>query len=75
MRFSIRAPLCALLPLSLSLTACRNADKDDAGEIGYDPNAPVDADGDGYLSDEDCDDDDPLINLSLIHISEPTRPY
>ena len=60
MRSSIHATLCALL--SLSLTACRNADKGDAGEIGYDPNAPVDADDDGYMSDEDCDDDDPLIN-------------
>jgi len=41
---------------------CRGTDKSDAGEIGYDPNAAVDADGDGHLSDTDCDDDDPAVH-------------
>ena len=51
----------ALPALLLSLGACRNADKGDDGEIGYDPDAPVDADGDGYTDDEDCDDSDSAV--------------
>jgi hypothetical protein len=45
-----RLPLL-LLPL---LAACDRTDKSD------DP--PVDADGDGFFSDEDCDDADPAVN-------------
>jgi hypothetical protein len=40
--------------LALSLTAC-DPIKDETG-------GPVDADGDGYGTDEDCDDDDPAVN-------------
>ena len=37
------------------LSACGKSSDDDT---------PVDADGDGYLSDSDCDDSDPAINPS-----------
>ncbi len=37
-----------------------NGDDDDTGD---DDTAPVDEDGDGYTSDEDCDDTDPALNL------------
>ena len=44
--------------LTLSLCACDiNKKTDDTG-----PAEPVDADGDGYSADEDCDDDDASVN-------------
>ena len=43
-----------LLVPAVVLAACDRTNKSD------DP--PVDADGDGYFSDEDCDDDDPAVN-------------
>ena len=36
-------------------------------------NAGGDSDGDGVCNNDDCQPNNP--NLSLIHISEPTRPY
>ncbi len=32
------------------------------GEDGVDGSGPVDADGDGYTNEDDCDDDDPSVN-------------
>jgi len=46
-----------LLLATLLLTACPGKPSDDTGELPQD----VDADGDGYLESEDCDDEDPAV--------------
>lgn len=45
-----------------SLLACSDASKDNISEEEISEDILEDADGDGYLSDEDCDDNDGLIN-------------
>ncbi len=55
----------ATVALLLALSACRNdPDKPDTDTIPIEDTAPeiVDADGDGWLEDEDCDDGDAAIN-------------
>ncbi len=53
-------PIAALLALSsLVTTACGDKDEPLPDETGI---AASDADGDGYSSDEDCDDDDPAVH-------------
>ncbi len=58
----MRSLLCATL--ILSLVACRtDSDKPDTGPLPDDTGADlVDADGDGYTSDLDCDDNDAAIH-------------
>ncbi len=45
--------------LLLCLAACRTDPKTDTGEL---PGDPVDADGDGWTAEDDCDDSDPEVN-------------
>ncbi|MCB9744970.1 MAG: hypothetical protein H6741_06765 [Alphaproteobacteria bacterium] len=54
------------LPLILLLAvACRTKDLvDTEAPVGDDSAAPVDADGDGFSVEEDCDDADPAVNPS-----------
>jgi hypothetical protein len=53
-----------LIALFVSLSACRTEpDKPDTGDLpGETGSNAVDADGDGYSSDEDCDDSDPTVH-------------
>ncbi len=66
-RFSISQevqPIRAILPFALLLlTACPPVEpKDDSGPAGDSTGEEVDADGDGYTAEEDCDDEDPAIH-------------
>jgi len=64
-------PLLALVVLVLA--GCR--DKDDTTETGTpatDSGVAVDADDDGWPSDEDCDDTDPLVNPGAEEVCNET---
>jgi hypothetical protein len=47
---------------SILLTACEESEKLETEPLTEDGELLSDSDGDGYLSDEDCDDGDPTIN-------------
>ena len=66
---SHRLLLTCLVPLAL---ACRTGDKVTAGEPGLDTGGldAVDADGDGFAADEDCDDSDASVNAGAVEVCD-----
>ena len=68
----MRRLLAALAATTLLLTACSGTDDstDDAAV-----EAPADDSGDASADDGSDDGEGAAADLSLIHISEPTRPY
>ncbi len=50
------------LPLLLLALSCRTGDKTQSDTAGLGDGAAIDADGDGFAGDEDCDDTDATVN-------------
>ncbi|MCB9744202.1 MAG: hypothetical protein H6741_35060 [Alphaproteobacteria bacterium] len=58
--------------LLLALLACKDDGPGDDTDVvgGDDSDAPVDADGDGFSADEDCDDDDAAVNPDAVEVCD-----
>ena len=67
--------LALTLVMALSLVACGNSNSDNSGDNAADNNGGDTAAITGTVSTDGSTSMEKVISLSLIHISEPTRPY